>query len=103
MGENQLICPYCKRRVGSRVIDSRPKSVGGDEVGTKRRRKCLGCGKRFSTLEEAVKKLETVEDHDEFLWWWNMESKKRRIAMMPQMVKLIDLGVERLGQKGGAA
>lgn len=38
-------CPFCGNP-GSRVTDSRP-----EEDGIRRRRECLACGRRFSTLE----------------------------------------------------
>jgi len=40
-------CPYCQTR-DSRVIDSRELS-GGDSI--RRRRECVGCGRRFTTYE----------------------------------------------------
>ena len=43
-------CPYC-RHPDSRVVDSREAEDG---VLIRRRRSCPGCGKRFTTVEEAV-------------------------------------------------
>src|ERR687886_3013305 len=43
-------CPYC-RHPDSRVVDSREHDEG--QV-IRRRRSCLGCGKRFTTVEEAT-------------------------------------------------
>ncbi len=40
-------CPFCSN-VGNRVIDSRV-SKDGDAI--RRRRECVGCGKRFTTYE----------------------------------------------------
>ncbi len=40
-------CPYCQTR-DSRVIDSRELS-GGESI--RRRRECVGCGRRFTTYE----------------------------------------------------
>ncbi len=40
-------CPYCGE-VDSKVIDSRPAD---DSARIRRRRECLGCGKRFTTYE----------------------------------------------------
>ena len=40
-------CPYCGE-VESKVIDSRPAD-DGERI--RRRRECLGCGKRFTTYE----------------------------------------------------
>jgi transcriptional repressor NrdR len=43
-------CPYC-RHPDSRVVDSRE---GDDGALIRRRRQCQECGKRFTTVEEAV-------------------------------------------------
>jgi transcriptional repressor NrdR len=43
-------CPYC-RHPDSRVVDSRE---GDDGAIIRRRRSCPECGKRFTTVEEAV-------------------------------------------------
>jgi transcriptional repressor NrdR len=43
-------CPYC-RNADSRVVDSR-EADDGQLI--RRRRHCQGCGKRFTTVEEAV-------------------------------------------------
>jgi transcriptional repressor NrdR len=43
-------CPYC-RNADSRVVDSR-EADDGQLI--RRRRQCQGCGKRFTTVEEAV-------------------------------------------------
>ena len=40
-------CPFCGHRE-DKVVDSRASS---DEVSIRRRRECLGCGKRFTTYE----------------------------------------------------
>lgn len=41
-------CPYC-RHVDSRVVDSR-EAQDGDAI--RRRRQCVGCARRFTTVEE---------------------------------------------------
>jgi transcriptional repressor NrdR len=43
-------CPFC-RNPDSRVVDSREADEG---QAIRRRRSCSGCGKRFTTVEEAV-------------------------------------------------
>ena len=43
-------CPFC-RHGDSRVVDSRETDEGAT---TRRRRACPGCGRRFTTVEEAV-------------------------------------------------
>ncbi len=44
-------CPYCKKG-DSRVIDSRAAEEG---TTIRRRRECMGCGKRFTTYEVVEK------------------------------------------------
>jgi transcriptional repressor NrdR len=46
----QMRCPYC-RHADSRVVDSREVEDG---VVIRRRRACPECGRRFTTVEEAV-------------------------------------------------
>lgn len=43
-------CPYC-RGVDDKVVDSRLADDGG---AVRRRRECLACGRRFTTLERAL-------------------------------------------------
>jgi transcriptional repressor NrdR len=43
-------CPFCHNS-DSRVVDSRETDEGAT---TRRRRSCPGCGRRFTTVEEAV-------------------------------------------------
>src|SRR5438105_15865820 len=49
-GEPPMRCPFC-HNPDSRVIDSREADEGAT---TRRRRSCPGCGRRFTTVEEAV-------------------------------------------------
>jgi transcriptional repressor NrdR len=62
-------CPYC-RGADDKVVDSR---LADDGAAVRRRRECLACGRRFTTLERALdvsltvrKRSGTVEpfDHD---------------------------------------
>lgn len=46
-GETQMKCPFCSNEE-SKVIDSRPTDEG-ERI--RRRRECIGCGKRFTTYE----------------------------------------------------
>jgi transcriptional repressor NrdR len=50
VGEAGVRCPFC-HNPDSRVIDSREADEGAT---TRRRRACPGCGRRFTTVEEAV-------------------------------------------------
>lgn len=43
-------CPYC-RHSDSRVVDSREQDEG---QAIRRRRSCQGCGRRFTTIEQAT-------------------------------------------------
>jgi len=43
-------CPYCQSD-DDKVVDSRPSEDGG---AVRRRRECLGCGRRFTTHERVV-------------------------------------------------
>src|SRR5688500_7962918 len=47
---NHMRCPFC-HNADSRVIDSREADEGAT---TRRRRSCPKCGRRFTTVEEAV-------------------------------------------------
>ena len=60
-------CPFCDH-ADSKVIDSRPTEEGSS---IRRRRECIGCGKRFTTYEKVeslpmmvIKKDDTREPFD---------------------------------------
>lgn len=44
-----MLCPYCQYEK-SKVVDTTKDAPGG----IRRRRECLNCGQRFSTLERAI-------------------------------------------------
>ena len=44
-----MLCPYCQYQK-SRVVDTTKEAPGG----IRRRRECLRCGERFSTLERPI-------------------------------------------------
>ena len=46
-GENSMRCPYCGA-IEDKVVDSRSSKEG---TAIRRRRECLGCGRRFTTYE----------------------------------------------------
>lgn len=46
--EGALLCPACGNAVSLRVIESRPVP---DQQAIRRRRRCSGCGYRFTTKE----------------------------------------------------
>jgi transcriptional regulator NrdR family protein len=45
--DNELVCPHCRQRTRSKVVDSRGTKTG---EWIRRRREC-SCGQRFTTLE----------------------------------------------------
>jgi transcriptional regulator NrdR family protein len=45
-----MTCPWCKRENESKVLDSRP---GRGKI--RRRRECLNCGRRFTTVEHVIR------------------------------------------------
>ena len=53
-------CPYCGDEE-SKVIDSRP-TEDGERI--RRRRECLGCGKRFTTYEAVERPMLMVQKKD---------------------------------------
>ncbi len=53
-------CPFCKRD-DSKVLDSRESAEG---TVTRRRRECLGCGKRFTTYERLEELMPLVVKKD---------------------------------------
>lgn len=84
-------CPYCQHEK-SRVVDTTKNAPGG----IRRRRECLNCGERFSTLERPIlatpliiKQDGTREDFDR-----NKLMKGIRIACAKRPVAAAD--VERL-------
>ena len=78
-------CPFCKKD-NDRVVDSR---VIGEGNSIRRRRKCLGCDKRFTTYEriEAAPRLVVKQDQrrehfnrDKILQGLRFACKKRPIS-----------------------
>jgi transcriptional regulator NrdR family protein len=47
---NLVNCPVCKTQHRAEVTDSRPRLIGSAFT-VRRRKKCAGCGHRFSTVE----------------------------------------------------
>ena len=52
-----MMCPKCKQQDQLKTIDSRPAVYG-----VKRRKECLSCGHRFTTIEIAVPKKIRADD-----------------------------------------
>lgn len=50
----------------SKVVDSRPCSL--TFIRCRRRRECLDCGERFSTVEIEATNMDSVRDYELHLW-----------------------------------
>jgi len=96
-------CPYCEYGE-SKVIDSRPTDEG---EAIRRRRECLGCGKRFTTYEKVeniqlmvIKKDGSREqfDREKLLRGIQRSCEKRPVpaAEMERIVNEIENGVQNL-------
>ncbi len=59
-----FLCPACKKWAEAKVTDCR-KAKGAN--GWRRRRKCLGCGSRYSTLEVIIQERKRSNSCDEEL------------------------------------
>jgi len=79
-------CPYCGS-TEDRVIDSRPSR---DERSVRRRRECVGCGKRFTTYEyveeialQVLKRDGTISEYDrnKLVMGVRIAAAKRPISM----------------------
>lgn len=51
-----MLCPFCQNS-DSKVLDSRPDA---ESRGIRRRRECLGCSKRFRTIERTEDQMPLV-------------------------------------------
>ena len=96
-------CPYCEYGE-SKVIDSRPTDEG---EAIRRRRECLGCGKRFTTYEKVeniqlmvIKKDGSREqfDREKLLRGIQRSCEKRPVpaAEMERIVNEIENAVQNL-------
>lgn len=91
-------CPSCEND-NNRVLDTRIQKDGG----IKRRRECLECKQRFTTLEIILKNLPHVIKKDGRREPYDKEKLRRglQLACMKRDVSLpkIEAMVERIGQK----
>lgn len=85
-----FVCPLCHEQKGSKVVHNR---LASSFSSTRRSRRCLACGEKFTTIEMTNSNEITSKNRDAFLILWNSASKKERLAMMPIMNKLIDQGM----------
>lgn len=92
-----MLCPFC-RQGETKVIDSR----GSEEFVIRRRRKCLQCGRRFTTyekLEESPLKVvkkdgsRVVFDREKIRYGIEKACYKRPVS--PEQIEQIVSGVER--------
>lgn len=92
-------CPYCGEQE-DKVIDSRP-GKGGEAI--RRRRECIGCGKRFTTYETVEKPEIMVIKKDGRREVFNPEKVRqgmiRACEKRPVSVSVIDAFVETLIQE----
>ena len=63
-----MVCPYCKKN--SKVTNSRPKKRSNTVW---RRRKCLGCGAIWTTLE-----------HSDYATIWRVRTGKHLLTFRPE-------------------
>ena len=92
-------CPFCGH-LDTQVVDSR---VSEDASSIRRRRRCLGCDKRFTTFETAELRMPQVVkqdghraefDEDKLRIGFNSARHKR-----PVSTQLVDESVEHIKQK----
>lgn len=92
-------CPYCGEQE-DKVIDSRP-GKGGEAI--RRRRECIGCGKRFTTYETVEKPEIMVIKKDGRREVFNAEKVRqgmiRACEKRPVSVSVIDSFLETLIQE----
>ena len=92
-------CPYCGEQE-DKVIDSRP-GKGGEAI--RRRRECIGCGKRFTTYETVEKPEIMVIKKDGRREAFNAEKVRqgmiRACEKRPVSVSVLDAFVETLIQE----
>ncbi|MDO4778657.1 MAG: transcriptional regulator NrdR [Tissierellia bacterium] len=99
-------CPYCDFH-DSKVIDSRPTE---DNEAVRRRRECIGCGKRFTTYERVeeqaiivIKKDDTRETYqrDKLLKGMLKACEKRPVPVevLEKAINEIETELNHLNQK----
>src|SRR5436853_2673138 len=92
-------CPFCGSP-DTQVLDSRV-SEGGDSI--RRRRRCLSCGKRFTTYETAELRLPQVVKQNGTSEEYS--SEKIRVSFMralhkrPVATDQVDNGIDHINQR----
>jgi transcriptional repressor NrdR len=97
-------CPYCGH-LEDRVVDSREAQEG---QATRRRRECLGCGRRFTTYErledvlpQVVKKDGRREPFDRKKIVEGLQVACRKRPISAEQIEEIATGIERKVQELG--
>ncbi len=83
-----MICPGCGLANQNQVIDSRPRSGGG----IRRRRECLVCGHRWSTVEIPIDEAAVRAEEAERIL-------EKALAGMNRIQDAIDSAIGRFGQQ----
>src|SRR5512141_689398 len=99
-------CPYCGH-LEDRVVDSREAQEG---QATRRRRECLGCGRRFTTYERVEEVLPQVAKKDgrreafdrrKILEGLERACQKRPVSreQLDELVSAVERRVQELGER----
>ena len=92
-------CPFCGHP-DTQVVDSRPND---DDTAIRRRRRCTGCDKRFTTFETADIRLPQVVKsnghREDFSAEKLREGFRRALHKRPVSTELMDEAIARIEQK----
>ncbi len=92
-------CPFCGA-IDTQVIDSRV-SEAGDSI--RRRRRCAGCSKRFTTYETAELRMPQVVKHNGMREEFNRDKVRtsfmRALHKRPVPTEFVDAAIERIVQQ----
>lgn len=72
-----MLCPYCGVDNASKVVDTTHEKEGG----TRRRRECKNCGKRYSTFEQPILQIPMLIKSDGSREEFNPEKLIKGIRM----------------------
>ncbi|MDR3352283.1 MAG: transcriptional regulator NrdR [Zoogloeaceae bacterium] len=89
-------CPFCNA-IGTAVVDTRPNEEG-DVV--RRRRRCMACGKRFTTYERADLRLPLVIKRNSGRVSFNREKLRASLQLAlrkrPVTTEAVEHAIERI-------
>ena len=92
-------CPFCGAE-DTQVIDSR---VSDDGESIRRRRRCAGCSKRFTTYETIELRMPQVVKQDGSRTEFDLEKLRtgfmRALHKRPVTTELVDASIQRIEQK----